>query len=166
MIHQMVNPSDKVTLSYILLHALTHDMPEMVTGDFVRTFKYSFADVKIAIDKAESDIIEVFPSEIKNLYEVGDCDRDYIESVVKAADFMSLHNFMIRELDRGNTEVKPYVKTMIRDLSSMAEKNKGVIFKFGYNTMWDPEDFYIALVRNVMNVLKDTVSPSFWNDFA
>jgi 5'-deoxynucleotidase YfbR-like HD superfamily hydrolase len=110
----------------ILLHAMTHDLPECVTGDVVRTFKYSSADLKSEIDAAEEAMTERLPEELRSILEevgesLGDGRRgEYVKAVVKAADFMSLFEYMNREWNRGNKEVTPFIARMVRDLEIQA----------------------------------------------
>jgi 5'-deoxynucleotidase YfbR-like HD superfamily hydrolase len=103
-----------------MLHAITHDLTEALTGDLVRTFKYSSPEFKKAVNKAEDDMLARFPSMIVELYQLWDReagkDKSYVEAVVKAADFMSLHQYMIREVARGNAEINPFLERMVHDL--------------------------------------------------
>jgi len=154
MIHTALNPDDIDTLAACLTHAITHDMIEGIgSGDIVRTFKYRTKALKEAIDEAESQVMDESPLSLKRLFSIVSSLKkktektDYIDSVVKAADFMSLHNFMIREVDRGNREIEPYYERMIQDLQSMADKNREVHFVTGGKDFF-PSEFYEELVNN------------------
>jgi len=154
MIHTALDPNDTDTLAACLTHAITHDILEGIgSGDIVRTFKYRTKALKEAIDEAENQIMEESPLSLKRLFSIVNSLRektkksDYINSVVKAADFMSLHNFMIREVERGNREIKPYYERMIKDLRSMEENNRGVIFVTG-GKEFILSNFYMELARN------------------
>jgi 5'-deoxynucleotidase YfbR-like HD superfamily hydrolase len=127
LIHRVLKPDNLNLYGAILLKATTHDIAECVTGDVVRTFKYSSMKLKEEINKAENKIIQEFAKPIEALINnIQDSlapfdDRTYIDTVVKAADFMSLHQYMIREVRRGNREIiNPFYMRMEEDLKSMA----------------------------------------------
>lgn len=126
LIHSVMRPDDHKTIGALALRALIHDLAECVTGDVVRTFKYSSQELKQAIDKAEEKIIQEFPSPIRWAYktlpnlEVG--NTRYVDAVVKAADFMSLHQYMIREELRGNLQIRRFYLRMEEDLRTMKAK--------------------------------------------
>lgn len=110
----------------IMLKAISHDMGEAVTGDVVRPFKYSSKKLKNAIDEAEEKLLKSsMPDEILDIPELADWlaftekADDYVHAVVKAADFMSLYQFMRREVLRGNCEVRDFVGRMVEDLSNV-----------------------------------------------
>jgi len=110
----------------IMLAALTHDLAECVTGDVVRTFKYSNPELKRCIDESEDMmVVRYFPEALKSI--MRDSDRiyssssgQYVKSIIKAADFTSLFMFMNREWIRGNREITPFIKRMVRDLEAFA----------------------------------------------
>lgn len=119
----------------IMLHALTHDALEALTGDVVRTFKYSSEEFRQAVNKAEAGLAKCMPEEVRSLLsEVDEAleQRDrgdgkhwwphYVEDVVKAADFMSLYQFMWREKNRGNVEVEQFFGRMETDLVVASNK--------------------------------------------
>lgn len=134
MIHRAARPADGHLAGAILLKAVIHDQAECVTGDIVRTFKYSSQALKDAIDEAESLIIDRFPKPIVDLYAFqedlsgmtergrGDPDVQYVEAVVKAGDFLSLQQYMNREWLRGNREIEGFFDRMVADLRMMQEK--------------------------------------------
>ena len=157
MIHRSLNPNDIATLCACVIQALVHDTPESQIGDFVRTFKYRTKALKQAIDDAEKDIIEEFGPSLKSLLTASsalaaECGKTgYVKSVVKAADFMSLHNYMIRELTRGNREIVPFYDRMISDLKDMARSNDGVTFKTG-GTDFEPSVFFSELADHATSM--------------
>lgn len=119
LIHRHMD-GERSLYSPIMLHAITHDLTEAMTGDLVRTFKYSSSEFKQAVDSAEKSMISRFPTDITTLhnmwvFEAGD-QIQYVKAVVKAADFMSLHQYMIREVARGNQEIRPFFERMLADL--------------------------------------------------
>jgi len=126
LIHSVMRPDDHKIIGALALRALIHDLAECVTGDVVRTFKYSSVELKKAIDEAEEKIIRDFPPPIQWAYktlpslEVG--NTRYVSSVVKAADFMSLHQYMMREWLRGNLQIRKYYLRMEDDLKMMETK--------------------------------------------
>jgi 5'-deoxynucleotidase YfbR-like HD superfamily hydrolase len=118
----------------IMLHGLTHDALEALSGDIVRTFKYSSEEFRQAVDKAEEGLGRYLPAEVRSLlsevdntlrsYEDGEFNwkRHYVKDVVKVADFMSLYQYMWRERRRGNVEVEQFFGRMVEDLEAQARK--------------------------------------------
>lgn len=107
----------------ILSYALVHDLSECMSGDLVRTFKYLTPELKLAVSNAEEIIESGIPESIRNEFSsiknIGDpSDRAYAKSVVKTADFVSLHQYMIREISRGNEEIGPFFRRMQIDLKN------------------------------------------------
>ena len=128
LIHQVLRPADHELIGALLLKATIHDLAECVTGDVVRTFKYSSTTLREEINKAEDNIIRNLPGPIQVLMngvapKLAHGEGPYVEAVVKAADFMSLHQYMMREVRRGNREIiRPYYLRMEDDLRAMMEK--------------------------------------------
>ena len=128
LIHQVMRPAEPELIGAILLKGTVHDLAECVTGDVVRTFKYSSPTLREEIGKAEDRIIHQFPGPLKMLVhgvapKLASGEGPYVEAVVKAADFMSLHQYMMREVRRGNREIiRPYYLRMEDDLRSMMER--------------------------------------------
>ena len=117
---------DRIEL-LLFRRAMTHDIGECVTGDVVRTFKYSDPDLKSAINKAETNlVVKCLPRSVIEIInksaECNESDSGYIDAVVKAADFVSLYHFMNREHQRGNKEITPFMQRMVSDLNGMADK--------------------------------------------
>lgn len=107
----------------VLSYAAAHDAAECVSGDIVRTFKYMTPELKAAIDAAEDLLVQKFPAPLREVMSLG-CDLagtpegwKYVKGVVKCADFMSLYAYMNREVNRGNREIVPFVRRMVKDLS-------------------------------------------------
>lgn len=112
----------------VAAYAATHDLAECLTGDVVRTFKYSTPELKSAIDSAEDSIVNLLPHSVRDLMSLG-CDLagnaeewKYVKGVVKCADFMSLFAYINREFNRGNREITPFVGRMVRDLQAESER--------------------------------------------
>jgi 5'-deoxynucleotidase YfbR-like HD superfamily hydrolase len=119
--------SPEIELS-ILKKALVHDLPEAITGDLVRTYKYSMNEFKKMADKAEDYMVQkYFPESLKSLigetYIPDETKSKYVESVVKAADFISLFHYMNREHNRGNKEILPFLNRMKLDMKMMSDKS-------------------------------------------
>lgn len=117
----------------VMQHALTHDALECLSGDIVRTFKYSSEEFRQAVNKAEKGLADTLPREVKLLLDevekglAGLEERwraEYVVDVVKAADFMSLYQYMWREKKRGNSEIDPFFGRMIADLKVAAERHR------------------------------------------
>lgn len=117
--------SGDITRSRLLSTAIMHDISECLTGDVVRTFKYSSSEFKNAVNAAEDAMArKYFPQQILELLnsDSGEDER-YVTSIVKAADFISLYMFMNREWIRGNRELRPFIDRMVKDLESMAQSS-------------------------------------------
>lgn len=118
--------SKRDVLLAIVLKALVHDMGEAVTGDIVRPFKYSTEALKKAVDEAEHTMMgERLPKSLTKIASdagkiASEADAStYVEAIVKAADFMSLYQFMRREILRGNVEIVGFVGRMCEDFGKM-----------------------------------------------
>ena len=127
MIHQSLG-GDPSLLGAISVHALTHDLAECITGDVVRTFKYSTEELKQAIDSAEEIMLRALPEAVQDLYPLweglaGD-RKAYVKAVIKAADFVSLFQYMNREVLRGNREIDQFIQRLRNDLRMMAKKSR------------------------------------------
>lgn len=127
LIHHTMRPGDYEMAGAVVLNAVLHDLAECVTGDVVRTFKYSSNQLKKSIDEAEHLIVQKFPAPILGVYDLLDHiqlkNRSYVNAVVKAADFMSLLQYMVREVRRGNREIiHPFYIRMEEDLFGMRER--------------------------------------------
>lgn len=124
MIHSEMNGPGDLT-KFILSYALVHDASEARSGDFVRTFKYSSKELKEAINKGEKAMMDSLPSRIKNMFDLpnhlSSTEKAYIYHIIKAADFLSLQQFMLREWNKGNTEIKCFYMRMLDDLTIMSE---------------------------------------------
>lgn len=127
MIHRFLS-GDEDLIGAITVHALTHDLAECITGDVVRTFKYSTPQLKNAIDEAEEKMLVSLPEDVQELYPLWERmagDRvPYVKAVIKAADFVSLFQYMNREVLRGNREIDQFVVRMKNDLRMMAKKSR------------------------------------------
>lgn len=113
----------------IMIHAVTHDTPECVTGDVVRVFKYSSDEFYSQVEKAEAHVVSQIDRRVLNIIHEatkflseGNGDAWYVKSVVKAADFISLYQYMWRERMRGNREIEQFFSRMQADLRMMAER--------------------------------------------
>jgi 5'-deoxynucleotidase YfbR-like HD superfamily hydrolase len=131
LVHKQLHPEQNSMLeSSVLKHALLHDIGECLTGDVVRTFKYSSQKFKEAVDLAEYNMVERYmPIQIKQVLNEIEMDStssigSYIKCVVKVADFISLYMFMNREWIRGNREILPFIDRMQKDLRLMGEKTR------------------------------------------
>jgi len=164
MIHQATNPNNIQLMGPIVFHALMHDLPECVTGDVVRVFKYTSNHLREEINKAEHVLANKLPSRIRKLVQFdlawmcGDKSgkeasdrRQYIETIVKAADFLSLFQFMRREAMHNNYEIIPFYNRFLDDLKMM-EKESVEIQKF------DAPMFYFTLYSEADGI-KNTCFP-------
>lgn len=143
-------PVDAPLMCAILSEATVHDIGECVTGDFVRTFKYSDPKLKEAIDEGEAKEVDKnlekpLVDAIHQSSQLAEKNRiDYVKAVVKAADFLSLFQFMRREWVRGNREIKEFYEIMIKDLHGMAKKQEKSKIPEALNLA----DFYYKLAQD------------------
>jgi 5'-deoxynucleotidase YfbR-like HD superfamily hydrolase len=164
MIHRHIAGENcMVLMSQILLKALTHDIGEANTGDVIRTFKYSTPELKKEIDRAEGILLKNFPNEIANLFVEtdGSCHNldKYIEVMVKAADFLSLFQFMRREAMKSNYEIRPFFTRMCEDLNMMAMKSDHTICEYDGETYdFDGAAFYATLAEESI-ILRSSYLP-------
>lgn len=160
MIHRSLNQNDPLTLSACLMYAIVHDMVETKSGDIVRTFKYRSQDLKEAIDEAEKEVIKEFDPKVVDLFETSNlladqCGKpELVKFIVKAADFMSLHSYMTRELCRGNYEILPFYGRMVSDLRGMSVKYRGLELETG-GLPFKPGDLYSALAEDAFSQMTD-----------
>lgn len=108
-------PGKMPPLEDVLRHAVTHDLGESVAGDVVRTLKYATPEMKREVDRAEGLLVnELLPKAVRATF-LPSPSHDVL-SIVKAADFLSLWQFMRREASRKNLEIMPYYVRMTKDL--------------------------------------------------
>lgn len=174
MIHLSMFPEDLKTLGAVIMVSIVHDAAECVTGDVVRVFKYSTPELKIEVDRAEDILVQkLLGPKIQNLFDVasemskGDAtpERDkvpsYVKSVVKAADFLSLFQYMRREAARGNLEIIPFYNRMMIDIHDMAITLDNTVYNSGF-----PSYFYQVLLNEARNVrdacFRDLYQDSRW----
>lgn len=155
MIHNEVAGSEVGTLAAITVNALIHDLVEMRSGDFVRTFKYKTKELKNAVDEAEELVKQEFDPKVRGLYETArilltEGNKDYVKSVIKAADFLSLYHYMAREIYRSNYEIAPFFQRMIDDLREMGDNAKLVRC---YTTPVDFKEFYKELATKATDLI-------------
>ena len=158
MIYDALKIDNGIFLGALLAKANLHDLVEMRSGDFVRTFKYKTRDLKKAIDAAEDILLDEFEAPIKAMYESArvmaeSTSPELVEAIVKAADFMSLANYMDRELLRSNYEVTPFYERMVGDIALMVDKphkyewdNRSYDLKALYQTMYNRSKHLLMLV--------------------
>jgi 5'-deoxynucleotidase YfbR-like HD superfamily hydrolase len=109
--------------AHVMLHALTHDLSDSIGSDLVRILKYSSPEFTAAVHKAEESMVCKLDERILSLYRLANIHKDwYIEAVVKAADFMSLYEYMWREKNMGNKEIEPFFQRMVADMKMMQRK--------------------------------------------
>lgn len=102
-------------LGEVLRYAVSHDAPESVTGDVVRTLKYSSRAMKKAVDEAEVVLVErLMAGRVRAA--ISFVPSPAAKAIVKAADWFALWQFMRREAARMNLEIIPFYNRMVRDL--------------------------------------------------
>lgn len=102
-------------LGEVLRYAVSHDAPESVTGDVVRTMKYSSKKMKEAVDEAEVVLVKkLMAGHVQAA--ISFTPSPAAKAIVKAADWFALWQFMRREAARMNLEIIPFYNRMVRDL--------------------------------------------------
>lgn len=160
MIHLEIS-TDESILGAIVMAAIMHDVPEAVTGDIVRPFKYSSEELRKEVNAAEQRLLGRVPWRIRNLFSASDRMStmegpdgeeigDYVETVVKAADFLSLFQYMRREAAKGNLEIIPFYNRMVQDIYDMRMKVPDNLNGF------EVKNFYWALERIAKQVREDS----------
>lgn len=145
------------SMEEVLRYAIVHDVGESVTGDVVRTLKYSSKEMKELVDSSEKDLVDkllhhyvrrAIPKSVSPV----------TKEIVKAADFLSLWQFMRREAARHNLEIIPYYARMTRDIGSMASSSGPML-----------SGFYRAILLEADQVSEDCfgalASDSRWTRF-
>lgn len=148
--------ADQILQGQVALHGLTHDLEECVTGDVVRPFKYSSVEFRQAVDSAEEKMAQTLPDAVQSL--LTDTRKDntsVVKAAVKAADFLSLFQYMRREAVRGNLEIIPFYNRMVSDLSDMAEVSGVSGASDPITAAKFPESFYDALHEEAVSVRSD-----------
>lgn len=108
-------------LGEVLRYAISHDAGEAVTGDVVRTMKYSSPEMKNEVDASEFLLVsKLMPEKVKRaiIFEPSAATK----AIVKAADWMSLWQFIRREAARHNLEMIPYYNRMLKDMTDARDK--------------------------------------------
>jgi 5'-deoxynucleotidase YfbR-like HD superfamily hydrolase len=160
MIHLEVS-NDEGILGAVVMAALMHDVPEAVTGDVVRPFKYSSESLRKEINASERKLLGKMPWKVRQLFTVSDRMStaegpdgeeigEYVEIVVKAADFLSLYQYMRREAAKGNLEIIPFYNRMVDDIMKMREQAPDNLGGF------EVKNFYWALERAARQVREDS----------
>lgn len=147
LIHQEMGGKDDL-IGPILLHAIGHDLRECVAGDVVRTLKYETHELKAEVDRAESLLSERLLGErAKKFLLLMDsiAANPYIKAIVKAADFLSLYQYMRREALRGNIEIMPFYFRMCKDLNAMAKNTEEHEF---------PSTFYSSIRKEALHIAR------------
>lgn len=146
MILAEIDSTDTTTLGAVIIESLLHDTGECVTGDVVRTFKYSSEELKKQIGIAEEGLLLRLPAEVRKLFDLSNQInkpfRHYVKTIVKMADFLSLFQYMRREALRGNIEIMPYFNRMMKDIGLMASSPAGEVI---YNDKFKSGPFYERL---------------------
>lgn len=107
-----------VDLEKLLTRALLHDLSECVSGDIIRTFKYSTPEIAAAIKAADEVSMQGLAAELGR---VGDQIVDHWRNakdsslqgdIVSFADMADVVFYCRDEASTGNVGIKPVVQTM------------------------------------------------------
>lgn len=93
----------------LFLRAIAHDLEESLTGDFVRSFKYSDPELQDRIEAASRRFItELVGADLDLLHAWEQAKDDTIEGhIIRVADYASVVSYVIRELQMGNSLMVP-----------------------------------------------------------
>lgn len=162
MVHQELDgPSEALPL--VLSYAAVHDLPECLTGDVVRTFKYSSPEFKTAVDSAEEELVKKLPAKLLSLYSdacSGTKNSEhgwYVKEVVKAADFISLYQYIWRERSKGNQEINQFWYRMKQDMRMMSETM--------HNKCHDEEGWKKSTLASIGNLYGSMNNDQFLQEF-
>jgi 5'-deoxynucleotidase YfbR-like HD superfamily hydrolase len=105
-----------ISTSMLLSRAIAHDLDESMTGDFQRQFKYSSPSLRAEIGKASEQFMQAllmpFPPTVAHPIFVAwksAKDDDLEGDIIKAADFLAVVAYIIKELRMGNQHLMDIV---------------------------------------------------------
>ena len=107
------------------LAAMYHDSSEIITGDMPTPVKYLNEEIKGAYKqvekKAESQLLEQLPDDLRSCYEQIYNTDEKTERYVKAADKLSALIKCIEEESAGNTEFRNAARSTQKSLEEMKQ---------------------------------------------
>lgn len=93
----------KIDIEQVLRSAVVHDIDEALTGDFIRTFKYSDAELTRTIKEATRKLMVSLPLPPETLADWNEAKAWTLEGqVVHFSDLWSLCQFATREIRLGS----------------------------------------------------------------
>jgi len=116
--------------------ALVHDLEECLTGDFLRSFKYSTSELKEALDRgalraAQETFIDIFDSQAHWYVDAWKNAKDdsITGNIVRYADFLSVVAYLSKESAMGNQYAQKMVNTELLTYWNLFNAPEFVIFK-------------------------------------
>lgn len=141
-------PINKETL---LIKALMHDVPEFLTGDIMRVFKYNNKQLLNEIERTESEMaLDYFSATLdedtsdKILKIFTTCKDKSIEGqIVALCDYLSVISYASTEYKKGNSYMK---EILLNCIESMQEQMK--------NTPIVLSNYYLEAIAEVERLIK------------
>lgn len=126
----------KIDISKVLSRCIMHDLDEALTGDFVRSFKYSSEELRLQIEKSSITLLqlildnllsgngEVDPTIREDLHDywLRSKDRDAEGLIVQFCDFLSVISYSVREINLGNSNFTSLLKEVLSYVDEFLEK--------------------------------------------
>lgn len=125
-----------VDFEKLMTKALIHDIDECRTGDFLRTFKYSSPEVKLAIEVGASNQLHDLMTTIdvgaetkkEVMYEWQYAKDDSIEGrIVAFSDFIAVLSYMLQEINCSNFTMVTNHKEMMEYFGKFTGPNYNFI---------------------------------------
>lgn len=110
-----------INVERTVMHALYHDVSEVITGDLATPIKYFNPEIKQAYKKLEAmsaeKIRNMLPEELAEEYTyLEDPADEHEQKIVKAADKISAYFKCLEELSSGNNEFATAQDTILRQI--------------------------------------------------
>lgn len=98
-----------VNVERVVMHALYHDVSEVITGDLATPIKYFNPEIKDAYKKLEANAVNkirnMLPDDLAEEYScLNDPEDERERKIVKAADKLSAYFKCLEEISSGNNE--------------------------------------------------------------
>lgn len=115
---------EKIDTEKVVLSALFHDVPEVITGDLPTPVKYYDKEIKNAYDKLEESAIQkmltLLPDDLTDTYsDIMHITDPRIKQFVKAADKISALIKCREELALGNKEFSVAEKSTLESIKAL-----------------------------------------------
>lgn len=124
----------KVDPGLVALRAIYHDADEAHSGDFIRMFKHSSPSLKLAIDQAADRFMRMYSQESGSSHTLelwaGAKDSSTEGAVVGFADFLSVLQYIVLEIQAGNHSMFEHLEELKRFFGSFRSERYVVIHRY------------------------------------